>query len=341
MLLYELKNISHSYDGERTVLSIDQWNVPADTVTGVVGPNGCGKSTLLSLLGFIARPTQGEVRFKGQSSAPFDERVRGKVALLTQDSFLLKRSVYSNVAYGLKINKQKEKERQRVYEALEMVGLDPDAFSHRPWFALSGGEARRVALAARLALQPEVLLMDEPTISVDAASAQMIKEAALHARQQWDTTLIITSHDGEWLADFSEYILHLFRGRILGNGKQTLIFGPWKEKGRGLLLKTLTGDQVFEAHGTSQDTKAAVAAIEAKQMDLHSTSAHIPSHRHCLRGLLLRLSYEQTIGRTSAAVLVGGVVFNVYLEKSQATTCQFSPGQNVWVGYDPRAVEWY
>lgn len=340
MHLYELKNISHSYGG-RTVLTIDDWYIPADTVTGVVGPNGSGKSTLLSLLGFVARPTQGEIRFNGHPSAPFEERVRGNVALLTQDSFLLKRSVYCNVAYGLKVDREKKQERRRVHEALEMVGLEPNLFSYRPWYALSGGEARRVALAARLVLQPEVLLMDEPTISVDAASAQMIKEAALHARQQWGTTLIIASHDGEWLADFSEHILHLFRGRILGNGKQTLVFGPWKENGHGVLLKTLTEDQTFETQGTPVDAKVAVAAIEAKHMDLHAEPTSIPSHQHCLKGLLIRLSYEQSIGRTSAAVLVGGVVFNVYLEKSQEASGQFNPGQNVWLAYDSGAVQWY
>jgi tungstate transport system ATP-binding protein len=340
MHLYELKNISHSY-GDRTVLSINHWHIPADTVTGVVGPNGSGKSTLLSLLGFVAKPTQGEIRFNGHPSLPFEERVRGNVALLTQASFLLKRSVYSNVAYGLKVDREKKQERRRIFEALEMVGLEPDKFADRPWYALSGGEARRVALAARMVLQPEVLLMDEPTISVDAASAQMIKEAALHARQQWGTTLVITSHDSEWLADFSEHILHLFRGRILGNGKQTLIFGPWKENGHGVLLKTLTEDQKFEAHGTPADEKIAVATIEAKQMDLYAVSTTIPSQRHCLKGLLTRLSYEQSIGRTSAAVLVGEVVFNVYLKKSQEASGQFNPGQSVWVAYDPGAVEWY
>ena len=340
MHLYELHNISHAYDGQ-PVLSIDRCNVPADTVTGVVGPNGSGKSTLLSLLGFIIKPTQGEILYCGHPSVPFDDRVRGKVAMLTQDSFLLKRSVYSNIAYGLRINKHKDKERHRVQEALEMVGLDPEAFVRRPWYALSGGESRRVALAARMVLRPKVLLLDEPTISVDAASAQMIKEAASHARQQWGTTLIVTSHDGEWLADISDNILHLFRGRILGNGKRTLIFGPWKAKGIGVLTKTFSDGQIFKAQGAPTDLKTGVAAIEAKHMELQLTSAQIPSSLHRLKGLLLRLSYEQSIGRISAAVLVGRVVLNVYPEQSEAATYQFRPGQDVWVGYDPKAVKWY
>ena len=80
-----------------------------------------------------------------------------------------------------------------------MVGLPPDKFSRRKWFELSGGEAQRVALAARLVLRPEVLLLDEPTSSVDVASAQRMHEAVLEAKNSWKTTLVIASHDQTWL----------------------------------------------------------------------------------------------------------------------------------------------
>lgn len=341
MHLYELHDIAHSYNG-RPVLTIDQWCVAADSVTGVVGPNGSGKSTLLALLGFVETPARGAIRFKGRWAEPFTDRVRGKVAMLPQESFLLRRTVYSNVAYGLKVASNKNKnERSRVHAALAMVGLDPEDFGRRPWFALSGGEARRVALAARLALQPEVLLLDEPTTSVDAASAQMIKTAALHARRQWGTTLIVTSHDAEWLADISDTIVHLFRGRILGNGRQTLIFGPWQATGKGAVKKSLTEDQWVAAHGDPTDMQAAVAAIEARQIGLYVRPQQISANRHRLKGLLLRLNYEQSIRRISAAVLVGGTVFNAYLPESDQDAGRFSPGVDVWVGYDPEKVVWY
>jgi tungstate transport system ATP-binding protein len=341
MPLYELNNIRHSYNG-RPVLSIDDWCIAADSVTGVVGPNGSGKSTLLSLLGFVETPTRGAIRFKGRLAEPFADSVRGKVAMLPQDSFLLKRTVYSNIAYGLKVaSNQNKNERSRVHAAMAMVGLDPRGFGRRPWFALSGGEARRVALAARLVLQPEVLLLDEPTTSVDAASAQMIKEAAQHARRQWGTTLIVTSHDADWLADISDTIVHLFRGRILGNGRQTLIFGPWQATGKGIVKKALTEDQWVEAHGEPSDMLTAVAAIEARQMGLYLWPEQIPANRHRLKGLLLRLNYEQSTRCISAAVLVGGTVFNAYLPEFEEDIGRFSPGGNVWVGYDPEKVVWY
>jgi len=224
---------------------------------------------------------------------------------------------------------------------MSMVGLDPAAFAHRPWYALSGGETRRVALAARLVLQPQVMLMDEPTVSVDAASAQMIKEAALHARRQWGTTLVISSHDAEWLADICDTMPHLFRGRILGNGKQTMIFGPWQRVSDNMVGKALTEDQHFMATRPSQDLATAEVAIAAEQLALYSDSQQIPAGRHCLKGLLLRLSYEQTAGRTSAAVLVGRTVLTAYLDQAHPAQSAFMPGQEVRLAYDPSAIQWY
>ncbi len=340
MNVYELEDIAHGYDG-RTVLTIQGWKAEEGTVSGVVGPNGSGKSTLLSLLGFVTSPTQGKIRFKGRPAEPFSDNVRGRVAMLPQDAFLLRRSVYGNVAYGLRIKKHNNGIKARVHDALDMVGLDPGTFARRPWFALSGGESRRVALAARLALQPEVLLLDEPTVSVDAASAQMIKAAAFHARQQWGTTLIVTSHDTEWLADISDNLLHLFRGRMLGSGKQTLIFGPWTGNGGDKLCKHFPQGQVFEASGHPPDPQNAVAAIDARQMHLNMTSDEVKSHHRRLKGILLRLSFEQSTRLTSAAVLVGGMVFNVYLPEAGTDSRRFHPGTEVWVGYDPHSVAWF
>jgi tungstate transport system ATP-binding protein len=339
MPLYDLSNVVQVYNGQ-TVLSIDHWTVDAHSVTGVAGPNGSGKSTLLAIMGFIIAPTAGQVRFDGRSAEPFGDAVRGKVVLLPQESYLLKRSVYRNVAYGLQLAKVHGDLCEPVHAALTMVGLDPKFFSRRPWYALSGGETRRVALAARLALRPQVLLMDEPTAGVDVASAQLIKEAALHARRQWGTTLIITSHDAEWLADTCDDMLHLFRGRNLGKGQKTLIFGPWQTYPNNLVSKPLTDDQNFLAAGTPDDLSAAVATIRARQLALYPVSHPVPSEYHSLEGMLLRLTYEQITGHTSAAVLVGRTVLTAYLP-GETTEAMFAPGQKVRIAYSPHAVEWH
>lgn len=340
MALYELKNIIHQYRGE-TVLTIGDWQVPAHTVTGVVGPNGSGKSTLFGLMGFVNAPTSGEIRFDGRSAGPFSEAVRGKVALMPQNTFLLKRSVFRNIAYGLQIGSGGDDVTPKVHDAMAMVGLDPAAFAQRPWYALSGGEARRVALAARLVLKPQVLLMDEPTVSVDVASAQMIREAAVHARRQWGTTLVISSHDAEWLADICDDMQHLFRGRILGSGKHTVISGPWERGAGNLAFVYLAPDQRLEAVGAPENLDAAVAAVFAEQLTLHMDGDSVPPGRGCLEGLLLRLSYEQGSRRTSAAVLVGRTVLTAYLGREHFSPAKLEPGRNVRLSYDPKTILWY
>ena len=155
----------------------------------------------------------------------------------------MKRNVFNNVSYGLKLRGDRKESADRVHEALALVGLSGKDFVRRPWYALSGGEAQRVALAARLALKPKVLLLDEPTASVDAASAQLIKEASLRARRELGTTLIVASHDWQWLYEICDEISHLFNGRIFGTGRETIIFGPWQKLGPGKWGKILSDQQ--------------------------------------------------------------------------------------------------
>ena len=339
--LYELRHIDHRYDGS-PVVTVDTWRIEADTITGIAGPNGSGKSTLLSLLGLIISPTQGKVLLKGRPVKPFDENVRGEIALLPQDSFLLKRSVFRNVAYGLTIQGRRADVESRVSEAMQMVGLAPDKYGPRPWYALSGGEARRVALASRLALRPRVLLMDEPTISVDDVSAQMIKSAALHARRQWGTSLIVTSHDRQWLSDICDTVLLMFRGKILGAGQQTLVFGPWHSLDNGRVATPLDQQQQFVASSQSPDVSRSVAAIRADQLRLFMDApGEEQIQLHCLSGVLMQLGLDKETGRILSAVRVGSTVFNSYISNSTGTRGRYEPGQNVWIGYDPSQVVWH
>jgi tungstate transport system ATP-binding protein len=137
----------------------------------------------------------------------------GEVTMLSQEPYLLKRSVKDNVSYGLKLRGARDR-MDKVTEVLHRVGLDPDKFSGRSWHQLSGGEAQRVALAARLVLRPKVLLLDEPTASLDKDSAARIKAASLAARTEWGTSLVVVSHDLPWLESVCDNILVLADGRL-------------------------------------------------------------------------------------------------------------------------------
>ena len=210
--LYHLENLTQVY-GDRTVLDVDRLDIEIQTITGLIGPNGSGKSTLMRILAFLETPATGRVAFQGQpfSKVPLD--LRRQVTMLSQEPYLLKRSVQANVSYGLKLRGIPDTVHP-VNRALLKVGLDPARFSHRSWRELSGGEAQRVALAARLVLKPKVLLLDEPTASVDRESSELIRHAALDARNRWGTTLIIISHQLTWLRQIADRILSMDYGRL-------------------------------------------------------------------------------------------------------------------------------
>ncbi len=340
MPLYELKNIAHQYNGH-LALSIDHWVLESGRITGLSGPNGSGKSTLLKLLGFVERPTSGQIFLNGRKTVPFDAVVRETVALLPQATFLLKRSVYHNVEYGLRLRGLSRLTDNRVREAMSLVGLDFDHFAHRPWYALSGGEAHRVALAARLALRPKVLLLDEPTTSVDAASAQHIKSATLYAHQQWGSSVVIVSHEHQWLHEISHEILYLFQGKLLGSGHRTLLFGPWLPADDRKVYMLLIGEQRFEAPHPPPEAIHQVAAIAAIDLSiLPHDNVMVPAPGR-LQGTLTSMSLERITGRIHATVGMGSVVFHVVVPPEIFNRGGFTPGSAVWISYQPDDVVWY
>ena len=121
----------------------------------------------------------------------------------------------SNVAYGLRVRgiRNASELQNRIAASLLAVGLDPAVFLHRRRHELSGGECQRVALAARLALRPRVLLMDEPTASVDQQSAERIALAARHAADSGSA--VVVSHDHEWITPLSDRLVTLREGKLV------------------------------------------------------------------------------------------------------------------------------
>lgn len=215
--LYRLTDVSAGY-GEAIALTVPELTVPAGRVLGLYGHNGSGKSTLLRVLGFLLEPRSGRMEFEGREvDAALRRRghlLRRKAVLLGQETCLLKRSVAANVAYGLKL-RGLPAPAQVIAAALAEVGLNA-AYARRPWRQLSGGEARRVALAARLALSPNVLLLDEPTAGLDRDSTKHVQRAVLAARADHGATVVVASHDLPWLESCADAVLKLEEGRIVG-----------------------------------------------------------------------------------------------------------------------------
>lgn len=334
---FDIQALRHVYGGA-TVLDIDHLAIAGGAITGLVGPNGSGKSTLLRVLGCIERPTAGRIRYNGEAIGPFSEAARFRITLLPQEPFLMKRSVFNNVSYGLRLRGQKQDIARRVRQALSLVGLPADRFASRPWYALSGGEAQRVALAARLVLKPKVLLLDEPTASVDAASAQMIRAAALRARQEWGTTIVAASHDLQWLHDVCDDVLHLFRGRILGARHETIVFGPWKDMGGGRYAKLLGAESRLVVSAPPHPEAAAIIRFTVPE-DEGPQAASRPGEQR-LRGTIRRLSLEGGTGKIIATVMAGDLAVNVALSERHFRDGDLIPGKTLEVCYRIDQISW-
>jgi tungstate transport system ATP-binding protein len=333
--ILELRNISHQYNG-RPVLQVPSFRVPAGAITGLVGPNGSGKSTLLKILGFVEKCTAGQVLFQGEPAEPFNRRVRFRVSLLTQEPYLLKRSVFDNIAYGLKIRRQGNNLRDAVFAALELVGLD-SSFARRQWYELSGGEAQRIALAARLALKPNCLLLDEPTASVDIQSAEKIRQAVLMARAEWRTTIVIASHNPTWLHTICDKLVYLFNGRLYDSGLENILFGPWEK---------LTGNRFGRRIGPDRVLVVTVPPHQEKSCIIHpeaiilSDSNKDTGAENRLQGKILSVFKENHTETIMALVACDDLCFTVNLITARLPKGKWFPGHEVTLEFAAEDVIW-
>jgi tungstate transport system ATP-binding protein len=296
---------------------------------------------LLKLLGFLEEPTYGSILFQGRKAAPFSKVVRSRVTLLSQEPYLMRRSVFDNVAYGLKIRGDNREIRSRVSKVLEQVGLEPENFARRKWTALSGGEAQRVALAARLIFKPNVLLLDEPTANVDAHSARLIRKASLKAREEWGTTLVVATHDWQWLYETCDSILHLLQGRLFKKGLGCAVYGPWRIGQNGLLQKELEDGQVLIAQKPEEGKLMAVLDPSRVKITLPGMDTLLQGNCKTLNGFVTRLFLEKNSATVQTAIKVAELVITIRMERYKVEALRLCPGKEVSVSYDPQEMEWF
>jgi tungstate transport system ATP-binding protein len=337
LALYEILNLKHRYDAS-LVVDIDRLTIGRGSIVGLLGPNGSGKSTLLRILAFLEKWTRGEIRFEGRSADLNDRSLRRKVTLLFQDPYLLKRSVFENVAYGIKVRGENGKLKERVHEALNWVGLSPEKFAHRPWYALSGGEARRVALASRLVLKPRVLLLDEPTSGIDANSVSLIKTASVRAREEWGTTLIIATHDRFWLHAVAERTLNLVEGRLTRTGPDNFFHGPFGTGPEGLPKKVLENGVVIDL--PPKPTGALEAAVEASAIHLHRAAAEPAPEVNSLECLLIQTTLENHSGNLLVGLAGGGVQWIAEMGVEDFRSLRLHPGDSCRISFEVSSIRW-
>lgn len=198
--------------GETFSLSIDSLELQPHRIYALTGPNGAGKSTLLRTMALLILPQKGTVTVAGSGAGSLAKQ-RQKVTLVEQSPYLLEGTVYDNLAFGLRLRGICGKEqRERIKTTLDMVGIG--GFERRKTRKLSGGEMQRVALARALVLEPEVLLLDEPTANIDSTSLQAF-EALLGTLPDYGITVVFSTHDSSQPKRLGDHILRLENGRLL------------------------------------------------------------------------------------------------------------------------------
>ena len=335
-ILYELKNIEHYYDGKK-VLNIENLILHKNQIIGFFGPNGSGKSTLFSLLSFICKPVKGEIFF--ENSNKIDSEIKKSIVILPQNPYLLKRSVFENIAYGLKIRDENENLKEKVDEALALVGLDSD-FSKRKWSQLSGGEAQRVALAARLILRPKVLILDEPTAGVDTNSAQLIKEAILLAKQKYNTTIFISSHDYNWLNHISDKKIALFQGNLVENGNINLLFSPWIKDDLGNLVKVFIDGQRLVIPNSQSKKRDSVIMINSNDIKVCKENCDDMKNKNTLLGTITSIHQDEKQDVLQLEFSISGVNFNTLVTKEEIQKEMLFPGDKININIDLSKICW-
>jgi tungstate transport system ATP-binding protein len=211
---YNIRSLKHAY-GEKVALDIPHLDVPPGQALGLVGPNGSGKTTLLAILALLLTPVSGSVLLRGGESTGSRKRwkLRRQVTLIHQKPVLFSTTVRHNVSYGLRVLGLPARDIEtRVGVILDELGLTSAAEKQAQ--ELSGGEAQRVVLARGLVLETPIVLLDEPTHSLDSTFRPVLLELLRKANQSRRATIIVATHDFEFLSSLADRIIRLEGGSI-------------------------------------------------------------------------------------------------------------------------------
>ncbi|HMA04787.1 MAG TPA: ATP-binding cassette domain-containing protein [Methanomicrobiales archaeon] len=226
MHLIETRNLTYRYP--KNVLALQDVNfiAPRKARVAVIGANGAGKSTLFKHFNGIFRPTSGSVLVHGEPITPENIReVRKYVGLVFQnpDDQIFAPTVEQDVAFGpANLGLDEETIHHRVHEALRILGIED--LAHRPPHHLSGGEKKRVAIAGVIAMEPQALVLDEPTAGLDPQGVRDLTGSLNALCRDYGMTVIFSTHDVSLVPELADSIYVMHRGQIVAEGTVGEIF---------------------------------------------------------------------------------------------------------------------
>lgn len=236
----EIRDLSFSYTPGQPVLSHIDFSIFRGEMVALVGKNGAGKSTLASLICGFMQPDQGEIYLNGDNLAGYSIKERGeKIGLVMQspNQMISKPMIYDEVALGLRVREvAEEKIKERVFETLKICGLYP--FRNWPVSALSFGQKKRVTIASILVMNPEVLILDEPTAGQDFRHYTEIMEFLRRIHEKLGITIIMITHDMHLMLEYTDRAIVIADGKMLADDTPAHILTNEEISDRAYLKKT-------------------------------------------------------------------------------------------------------
>lgn len=224
MSVLEVKNLTHTYSGNtpfvNDAVSNVSFTVEKGEILGIIGHTGSGKSTLVQHLNGLLKPTDGQVLFSGEDiwENPKEIRkIRSKVGLVFQypEYQLFEETVYADIAFGPKnMGLDGDELDSRIKEICRIVGVKPEYMEKSP-FDLSGGEKRRVAIAGVMAMQPEIIVFDEPVAGLDPRGRADVVKMISDYRNKYNATVLIISHNMEDMAVLADKLIVMNSGEMV------------------------------------------------------------------------------------------------------------------------------
>ena len=331
--------------GERKVLDQLSIQIGAGTFTAILGPSGCGKTTLLRAIAGLVRPSSGAIRFGKQlvsiSSLVLPPHKR-KIGYLPQDAALFPHlNVFENIAYALDKEKfTKDQKRKIVFEMLELIGLV--GYGERMPGQLSGGQQTRVALARALALEPKVVLLDEPFSALDATLRSELREEVTSLLKKRGATTLMVTHDREEALVTADMIALMREGKIVQHGAPAEVYStpstPYAALSTGdalLLPARRDGEQIFHPLSSDISSEASQSGILVIRPEEILISK---SQSKGQRAVVTKVDYYG-----HDAVIEFGLIESAYLGTLKARVpggVHFTPGESVFVSHDG-PIRWF
>lgn len=275
----KLEHVTYTYNPESVyethALKDVNLEIPSGQFLGIIGHTGSGKSTLIQHFNGLMRPTAGTVYYKDENiwqEGYSLKQLRSQVGLVFQypEHQLFEADVLSDVCFGPKnLGLSEEEAKERAVAALRQAGLKEKYYTSSP-FDLSGGQKRRVAIAGVLAMNPEVLILDEPTAGLDPKGRDDILEQIAYLHEERKITVILVSHSMEDIARYVDRILVMNQGQKAFDGTPKEVFAKYKElENIGLAAPQITYimHDLYDA-GLAVDTQA-ITIEEAKESILN------------------------------------------------------------------------